>query len=70
MACAPKEAEIHKKSSEDKGVAQRHRIKEYVGNILPHVAVASMEEVLDDGDGTVRTRERKRRWGRARNTIW
>jgi hypothetical protein len=50
MACAPKAAEIHKKSSEDKGIAQRHTIKEYVGNILPHVAIASVGEVLDDGD--------------------
>jgi hypothetical protein len=50
MACAPKAAEIHKKSSEDKGIAQRHRLKEYIGNILLHVAIASVEEVLDDGD--------------------
>lgn len=50
MACAPKAAEICKKSTEDKGIAQRHRIKEHVGNVLSHVAIASVEEVLDDGD--------------------
>lgn len=49
MACAPKAAEIHKKSTEDKGIAQRQNKGAYREYASPR-GIASVEEVLDDGN--------------------